>query len=168
VTHVRSRGLIHEGSVLAIGFGQTDLVGNVGVDSLVGSGLGREGRVVLLHQLLLHSDAALLIVSFLVSDHLQVLDLGLRSRGQTFLHSFLCVLVRFLQFLPLVLVLYDVGLAHAQLRYCRLHLAGQLSQTTLEFVDLFAHFQSRLPALSGVLLEFVDQVAHLVKNKFLL
>ena len=79
VTHLGSRGLIHERSIVSIGFGKADFVRNVRVDSLVGSRLGRKRRIILLHHFFLHSDPSLFLVSLLIPDHFQILDLCLRS-----------------------------------------------------------------------------------------
>lgn len=166
VTHVGSRRLVHEGSVLAVGLGQSDLVRNVGVDALVGRRLSREGRVVLLHQLLLLPNATLLLVPLLVANHLQVLDLGLRGRRQPLLHPLLGIFEGLFQFFPLVLVLDDVGLAHAEFGDGGLHLASEFPESALELVDFFADFQGGLPALGGVGLEFVDEAAHFVEDEF--
>ena len=92
MAHVGPCCLVHERGVVAVGFGQADLVRDVGVDPLVGGGLGGEGRVVLLHHLLLHADPLLLLISLFVPDHLQVLNLGFGGWGQAFLHPFPCSL----------------------------------------------------------------------------
>lgn len=113
--HVGPWALIHEGRVQAIGLRQADLVGYVGVDSLVSSGLGGKRRVVLLHHFLLHSNSPFLVISLLVSDHLQILDLGLWGGGQPFLHSLPGLLPGHAQLLPFALELDDVGLAHGEL-----------------------------------------------------
>ena len=112
--HVGAGALVHEGSVVAVRLGQADFVGDVGVYSLVGGGLCGERRIVLLHQLLLLSDVALLFVSLLITDHLQVLDLSFRCWWKAFLHSLLGIVQTALKLLTLVLELDDVGLAHGQ------------------------------------------------------
>lgn len=78
--HVGTRCLVHEGCVVTIRFRQADLVRDIGIDTLVGSGLSCEGWVVLLHHLLLHTNVTLVLITLLIPDHLQVLDLSLRSR----------------------------------------------------------------------------------------
>ena len=112
MAHVGAGRLVHEGRVIAVGFGQTDLVRYVGVYPLHGGRLGREGRVVLLHHFLLHAHPLLLLIPLLVSNHLQIFDLGLGSRRQALLHSFARAFDGRLELLSLALVFYDVGLAH--------------------------------------------------------
>jgi len=137
VADVGAGRLVHEGGVVAVGLGQADLVRNVGVDPLDCGGLGGKGRVVLLHQILLHPNPLLLFVSLLVSNHLQVLNLGFRSRRQPFLHPLLRIVQASLQLFPLGLELDNVGLAHRQLGNGCFHLSGQISESALELVDLF-------------------------------
>ena len=112
MAHVGACCLVHEGGVVAVGFGQANLVRDVGVNPLVCGGLGGEGRVVLLHHLFLQSDPPLLLVPLFVSDHLQVLDLGFGGRRQALLHPLPGSLERLLKLFPFVLELDDVGLAH--------------------------------------------------------
>lgn len=114
MAHIGSRGLIHKRRIISIGLRQANLIGYVRIDPLVGSGLGGKGRIVLLHQLLLHADVALLLVPLLVADHLQVLYLGLGSGGKTLLHSLSGSLEGPVELLTLVLVFYYVGLTHGQ------------------------------------------------------
>ena len=114
VTHIGDRSLIHKGRIISIGLRQANLIGYVRIDPLVGSGLGGKGRIVLLHQLLLHSDVTLLLVPLLVADHLQVLYLGLRCGGKTLLHPLSGSLESTVELLTLVLVFYYVRLTHRQ------------------------------------------------------
>jgi hypothetical protein len=156
VAHVGSWCLVHEGCIVAVGFGKADFIRNVGVDSLVGSGLSGEGRIVLLHHFLLHADVALLLVSLLVPDHFEIFNLGLGSRWKSLLHALFGGLERTIKLFAFVLKLDDVGLAHGEFRDCGFHLASEITKARLELVDLFRNFKGRLPALSGISFQLFD------------
>jgi hypothetical protein len=168
VTHIGPWSLVHEGCIVAVGFGEANLIRNVGVDTLVSSSLGRKGRIVLLHHLLLHADVTLLLVSLLIADHLQILDFGLGSRRKALLHTLASCLERALELFTLVLVLDYIGLAHGKLGDSSLHLACKVAQTRLEFVDLLRDLESGLATLGCIALQFLNQVRNLIKDKFLL
>ena len=80
----------------------------------------------MLHQLFLHPDATLLLVSFLIADHLEVLDFGLRSWREALLHTLAGCLKGTLELLSLVLIFDDIGLTHRELGDRSFHLAGQV------------------------------------------
>ena len=112
VTHICSCCLVHERCVISIRLWKSYLIRDVWIDSLVSCGLCCEGRIVLLHHLLLHPDPSFFIISFLVSYHLQVFNLCFRSGRQTFFHPFSCPLKWALHFFSFILILDDIGLTH--------------------------------------------------------
>jgi len=63
------------------------------------------------------------------------------------------------------LVFDDVGLTHGKLRDGGLHLAGEVSKSALEFVDLFGDLESGLSAVNSVFLQFFAQVCDFVQNQ---
>lgn len=150
MAHVRSGWLVHEGRIGSIGFGQSYLVWNVGVYSLISCRLGCEGRIVLLHHLLLHSYSSFLFISFLISDHFQVLYLCFRSWGEALLHSFLGSFVSHFQFFPIVLIFDYISLAHGQFWDGSLHFPGEFSKSALKFIDFFWDFECGLPSFCGI------------------
>lgn len=166
--HVGPWRLIHKRRVAPVRLGESDLVWDVGVYSLHGCSFGRKWRIVLFNHLLLHADPALFLIALLVTDHLQILDLGLWRWRQSFLHPLLRVLIAHIQLISLVLILDNVCLAHWQLWNGRLHLAVEITQSALEFVDPFRHLECGLSALNSILLELLRQVGHFIQDEFLL
>jgi len=152
MAHVRSGRLIHKRSIRAIRFRQAYFVWNVWVYSLVSCSLSGEWWIILLHKFFLHSDSSFFLVSFLISDHLQVLYLSLGSRRQTFLHPLTSILENLLYLLSFFLILDDVGLTHWQLRNSCLHLASEISESALELVDFLRDLESWLSTVSGITL----------------
>lgn len=169
VTHICSRLLEHEGRTVTIWLRQTDFVGrNVRVMTSLGSCLCDIWRIVHLEDFLLLSDVLLFLISLLVSNHFEILDLSLRSWWQAFFHSLFSLLVVTLKLISLLLVFDDVGLAHRQLWYGRLHLTREISQTWLKFVYFLWNLQSRLSTIHSVFFKLFAQVGDLVQNQLFL
>lgn len=103
--------------------------------SRLGSGFGNIWRVIHFEYFFLLSDILFLLVSLLVPDHLQVLDLCFRSGRQSFFHTLFGLCVVLFELVAFGLVLDDVGLAHRKLGNGGFHFASQVSQPALELVD---------------------------------
>lgn len=155
VAHIGSRFLIHERSILSIGFRNAYLVRNVWVGSLLCGSLGCKGRIILLYHLFLHSEFSFFLISLLISHHFQILNLSFRRRRQSFFHSRFRTIIHFLQLFFLILILDNISLTHRQFRDSRLHLPGEISQSTLKLVDLFRNLQCRLPSINCIFLQFL-------------
>ena len=137
MAHVRAWLLEHKRRTVAVRFGQTDFVwGYVGVVPRLRCGLGHVRWVVHFQYILLFSYVLLLLVSFLVPDHFQVLYFCLWRWWKAFLHSLLGLLVVALKLVSLLLVLYYVGLTHGEFRYGGLHFTCEVPESRLELVDL--------------------------------
>ena len=80
MSHISSRRLIHKRRIRSIRFRQPNLVRYIRINSLISCCLCCKRRIVLLHHLFLHTNTSLLLISLLVSHHLQILYLGLGGR----------------------------------------------------------------------------------------
>ena len=78
--HVRAWLMKHKRRIVAIWLRQSDLIWrNVRIVSRLSSGLRRIRWIIHLEYVFLLTNASFLFVSFLVSDHLQILNLSLWS-----------------------------------------------------------------------------------------
>ncbi len=113
MAHIGPRHMKHKGRIIAIGLGQANLIRrNIRINPRISSRLGGIRRIIHLNHFLLFSYSLLLLVTFFITDHLQVLDLGLGGWGQTVLHALAGGLEGCGEVAVLVVVFYYVGLAH--------------------------------------------------------
>ena len=144
--------------MLAVRFRESNLVRDVCVDSVFGSSFCGERRITLLYHFSLHSYLSLLLISLLVSDHLEVLDLRFRSWRIAFLHPCPCTFDSGGKTLSLFSVTYSVSLTNCELGDNSFHLTCDVLESRLELVDLFANLESRLSIILSLLFQLVGQV----------
>lgn len=137
VTHIRTNLLKHERSITSIRFWKSNLIWRyIRIVPGLSGGFGNIWRIIHFDNFLLPSYIFFFLIPLLVSDHFQILDLGLRSGRQSFFHTLLSLFIISLKILSFALVLNDIGLAHWQLRYGSFHFSCQISKSALELVDL--------------------------------
>ena len=111
--HIGPRHMKHKRRIIPIGLRQPNLIRrNIRINPRISSRLRGIRRIIHLNHLLLLSYSLLLLVTFFITDHLQVLDLGLGGWGQAVLHALAGRLVGGGEVAVLVVVFYYVGLAH--------------------------------------------------------
>ena len=113
MTHVRAWLCWVERSLHPVGFAQAyPIIWNISVRPFLSSRLGSKRWIFLLHGSLLFSNKSLFLIPFSIPYHLQILDIHLRSRGQTFLKVDLGLLDNGLELFPLLSHFDGVSLKH--------------------------------------------------------
>ena len=156
-----------KGCMWSVGLGQSDFIGNVGVDPLRCSGFGGKGRNGLFNEPFLPPFFPVFLVLLLVPYHFEVLDFGVGEGRETLFESVACVGDDPVEVAPFILQLEGSGLEHGQLRESGHHLAGDILQSGLVVVHLLGQLERLLASIDRLFPQLFREIGDFIEDEFL-